>query len=94
MKKSVNGYYKFYNKAGLSCRIKSSGHIDGSEILIRFKHKDDLGWLYHAPKRKFRNCLDATNFILKNLENEGMIFKISPVSSTLSIKTEGDNNAK
>ena len=77
MKKSVNGYFKFYNKEGMSTRIKCSEPING-EVLIKFKNKNAAEWLYHAPQRKFRNCLEVTNFILKNLENENMVFKIVP----------------
>jgi len=75
MKKSVNGYYKFYNKEGLSCRIKCTDEVSGN-VLIKFKGRDEAIWAYHSPKRTFRNCLDVTNFILKNLENPNMVFKI------------------
>ena len=76
MKKSINGYYKFYNKAGISCRIKCEVEAKG-QVLIKFKHRDDHQWLYHVPDKKFRNCLEITNFILKNLENQNMVFKIT-----------------
>jgi hypothetical protein len=82
MKKSINGYFKFYNGSGISCRIKCSSEIQ-KEALIKFKHKEDANWLYHVPNREFRNCLEAANFILKNLENEGMIFKIVPMQKTI-----------
>jgi len=75
MKKSANGYYKFYNKAGLSCRIKCEMTGPG-RIMIKFKTTDDLNWMYYSPNRTFKCCLDASNYILKNLENKGMVFKI------------------
>jgi len=78
MKKSANGYYKFYNKEGISCRIKCTDVINGT-ALIKFKHRDEPGWLYHSPERKFGHILEAVNFVLKNLENTGMIFKIIPL---------------
>lgn len=82
MKKSINGYFKFYNKDGVSCRIKCDQEING-EVLIKFKSKDDDGWFYHSPRREFGNSLDVANFILKNLENQDMIFKVLPSSKGL-----------
>jgi hypothetical protein len=75
MKKSINGYFKFYNKNGQSCRIKCQEEIKG-QVLIKFKPHDEGAWLYYAPKREFRNCLEVANFILKNLESNGTVFKI------------------
>jgi len=77
--KSKNGYFKHYNKEGISCRIKvkkeALNKID-SDFIIAFKRKRDLGWNYHSPKKKFR-CINAViNHILKNLENKNMVFKI------------------
>ena len=76
MKKSINGYYKFYNKNGLQCRIKCEAEKIDGEVMIKFKPKDQTEWMYHMPKRKFRHCLEVTNFILKNLENNNMVFKV------------------
>ncbi len=80
-----NGYFKFYTATGLSCRIKSSGNIRG-KILIRMQDTNatsDSNWLFYSPGRSFENCLDAANYILKNLEKENMVFKISSMSSSL-----------
>ena len=82
MKKSINGYFKFYNKEGLSCRVKCPKEIQ-KEILIKFKNRDETAWAYHSPKRTFRNCLEVVNFILKNLENENMVFKIISLKETI-----------
>jgi len=77
--KSKNGYYKHYNKKGISCRIKvkkSALNKFNTDFIIAFKHKDDLDWKYHSPNKKFR-CVNAViNHILKNLENKNMVFKI------------------
>jgi ribosomal protein S19E (S16A) len=83
MKKSVNGYFKFYNGHGLSCRIKCDKEING-QTLIKFKHRSDSHWLYHVPNKTFRNCLEVANFILKNLENDGMVFKITGMKRSIS----------
>jgi hypothetical protein len=82
MKKSVNGYFKFYNKEGISCRIKCNDEVDGA-ILIKFKQKEEANWMYHVPNRGFRNCLEVSNFILKNLENDNMVFKIVSMQKTI-----------
>ena len=74
--KSAAGYYKFYNKTGTPCRIKCSP-VSGS-CIIQFKEVQATSWLYHVPDKKFKNCLEVVNFILKNLVNKDMIFKIAP----------------
>jgi hypothetical protein len=82
MKKSINGYFKFYNGSGIPCRIKCQGEVKGT-ALIKFKHKDTTDWMYHVPNKKFRNCLEVVNFILKNLENKEMIFKIISMQESI-----------
>jgi len=84
MKKSAQGYYKFYNAEGKSCRVKCKS-VEGS-CIIKFKHVNEHEWLYHSPNRDFNSCTDAINFILKNLISDGMIFK---VVKTACIKNDG-----
>ncbi len=75
MKKSANGYYKFYSKDGTGCRIKCDKDIKG-KVIIKFKKVNSLTWNWFAPKNSFKNSLDALTFILKNLESKKMAFKI------------------
>ncbi len=84
-KKSINGYYKFYNKEGISCRIKCDDTEEKFEgnCIIKFKQIDDPTWMFHAPTKEFRNCLEVTNYILKNLENSNMVFKILPMQKRI-----------
>jgi len=88
MKKSINGYYKFYNKIGIACRIKCSKDIEG-QSLIMFKHKNEDTWMYYVPKKEFNNCLEIINHILKNLVNDNMIFKISSLKSKQEVINNG-----
>ncbi len=75
MKKSQNGYYKFYSKDGTECRIKADRDIQG-KVIIKFKYANSVGWRWYAPSREFKNVLDATTYILKNLESDKMVFKV------------------
>ena len=77
--KSKNGYFKHYNKDGISCRIKIAKDAllkTNNEFIITFKHKNDLSWKYHSPEKNFRCVNEVIVFILKNLENKNMVFKI------------------
>jgi len=71
-----NGYFKHYNSKGISCRIKFADKITNSKILVKFKYKDDLEWMYHSPDRKFVDESDVINYLCKNLENRNRVFKI------------------
>ena len=76
---SKNGYFKHYNKNGHSCRIKVSKKAlnkTNSEFLIKFKKAKDETWLYHYPSKKFRCVNEVITFILKNLENKNLVFKV------------------
>jgi len=78
-----NGYFKYYNKEGKSCRIKFDNDFKFIEekkkfnIIIKFKKDDETLWNYHSPFRKFKSIFEIINYILKNLENDKMVFKIS-----------------
>jgi len=77
--KSKNGYFKHYNKEGISCRIKvakSALAKTDSELMVKFKGSKDEFWSWHFPRRKFRDASEVIVFILKNLVNENMVFKI------------------
>jgi hypothetical protein len=82
MKKSKNGYYKFYNSQGIYCRIKCN-NVENNEVLIKFKQKNETNWMYHSPNKRFHSCLEVANYILKNLDNQNMIFKIIPINHSL-----------
>jgi len=81
-----NGYYKYYNSEGLKCRIKVTKNArcrKDDNFIIAFLRPQDYNWNYHMPVDKkskkvviFKDCFDAINFILKNLETDGTIFKI------------------
>ena len=77
--KSINGYYKHYNKEGRSCRIKVSRKAlsrTDDEFILKYRSKSMEHWLYHSPRGKFRCANAVIVHILKNLENDNMIFKI------------------
>ena len=83
--KKANGYYKFYNKLGVSCRIKTEEPVQGS-VIIKFKDQDETKWMYHAPSRTFNSTLEVVHYILMNLESKNLVFKIM---ATQTIKQEG-----
>jgi len=83
--KKANGYYKFYNKTGISCRVKTDEPIQGS-VIIKFKEQGETKWMYHAPKRTFNSTLEVVHYILMNLESKSLVFKIV---ATHTIKQEG-----
>jgi len=75
---SKRGFYKYYNKNGLQCRIKISKNIlqSGSKnYTIKFKRPQDDSWLYTLPKT-FDNPLECIDYIVKNLETDRTIFKV------------------
>lgn len=83
-------YDTFYNAEGKPCLIKISRKFlvhkieQPFRILLRFKPKNDVEWLYHSPTHQFESLTEVINFITVNLENENMQFKISPVVNTIS----------
>lgn len=81
-----NGYYKYYNSDGLSTRIKVNElEIDSKGILIKFLQNGH--WMYHTPdakKHNFENAFDCINFILKNLENENLVFEVISLKEKLN----------
>ena len=79
--KSENGYYKYYNKEGKKCRIKFVDTDVDFGIMVKFKRPGDTSWLYHYPDKIFDNVFSVINYICKNLETDGTVFKI--VSSAL-----------
>jgi hypothetical protein len=82
----TNGYYKYYNSEGLKCRIKVTKNAKcrkNDAFTIAFLRPFDYNWNYDIPVDKknkkmkiFKDCFDVINFILKNLETDGTIFKI------------------
>ena len=74
-----NGFYKYYNSEGKVCRIKVANNIkcqENFECIVSFWQPTDAEWKMHIPSKKFKDAFDAINFILKNLETSGTIFKI------------------
>jgi len=81
-----NNYYKYYTSDGLKCRIKVTKDAKcrkNDSFTIAFMRPYDYNWNYHIPYdkknknyRKFKDCFEVINFILKNLETNGTIFKI------------------
>ena len=79
MKKSKNGYYKYYNSAGVSTRIRNEFKPEAGVLkraLIKFKLVDEISWMYHTPTKSFKDQFEVMNHVLKNLESENMVFKI------------------
>jgi len=83
--KKKKEYFRFWTESGISCRIKIKDSISG-KVLIQMKKEHDSSWLYYSPDRDFSNALDVSNYILKNLENSDMTFKVSPMKITTSLK--------
>jgi hypothetical protein len=75
------GYFKYYNKDGLKCRIKFMDNVCNHEtpfgVIVKFKRPIDDDFLYHYPNRKFTGIQDVINFVVKNLEHDGTVFEIS-----------------
>jgi hypothetical protein len=82
-------YDEFYNQDGKKCYIKISRKFLTHEleivgrVLIRFKSKNDIEWMYHTPVHKFVTLTEVMNFIIINLENDDMQFKISPTADSI-----------
>jgi len=75
--KKSNGYYKFYNAEGVPCRIKfDSPPKNNQDILLKFKNKYETKWLLVVPNQKFSSESQVLNYILKNLQNTDMVFKV------------------
>ena len=73
----MKDYFKFYNKEGKKAYIKISKNFKNfKNPIIKFKRPQDDDWLYHLPNKKFKNCLEAVEFIMKNLETNNTKFKI------------------
>ena len=72
--KSKNGFYKYYNKYGLNCRIKTD-KCNGN-VIIKFKYNFDERWFMNIPDIKFKSEGDIITFICKNLETDGTIFEV------------------
>jgi hypothetical protein len=79
--KSRNGYFKFYNKNGLSCRIKIQDEISG-KFIIKYKGPDEIIWNYISPDFS-AITIEVINYILKNLETDNSVFKIVPARSII-----------
>ncbi len=74
------GYYKYYNKEGKWCRIKFDDNLKCKEnfrCFIWFWRPKDSTWLVHSPNKKFKDVFHVINFICKNLETNGVIFKVT-----------------
>jgi D-alanine-D-alanine ligase-like ATP-grasp enzyme len=76
----TNGYYKFWNKDGKYCKIKVEDEIKNEKIIVSFiKNAGEVQ--YHSPDKIFKNTVEVIHFLLKNLETDGIIFKISKSST-------------
>lgn len=76
-----NGYYKYYNKNGVSCRVKFENKMainsKTANVIIEFNKENDIEVSnMHMPARYFNNDFEILNFILKNLETSNLVFKV------------------
>jgi hypothetical protein len=78
--KKANGYYKLYNKHGVSCRIKIEENVQ-EKVIIKFKIIGETKWMYYAPSRLFKSQLEITHYILTNLESKNLVFKVLSTSN-------------
>ena len=73
--KSKNGFYKFFNKEGLKCRIKTN-NCKG-DVILKFKYPSDEKWYMTIPDIKFKSDSDVITYICKNLETDGTVFEVT-----------------
>ena len=82
-------YDTFYNKEGKECYIKISKKFLAHkieapfDILIRFKIREGVEWLYHSPAHQFESLTEVINFIVLNLESDNTQFKIYPIVNNI-----------
>jgi len=83
---SKNGFYKYYNKEGKSCRIfvdKDAINLKDQRIILSWTSPNTDGWNVYIPHtkkgedKKFKNIFEVIKHILKNLETDKSIFKVS-----------------
>jgi len=75
------GYYKYYNKEGKSCRIKIEDKLRNKRkfrCFVWFRYPNDVNWMVHEPSKKFNDVFHVINYLCKNLETDKMIFKVTP----------------
>ena len=78
--KKNKGYYKYYNKEGKMCRIKVDDDLrckTNFNCFVNFKHLNEDYWMIHEPNIKFKDILHIVNFLCKNLETNGIVFKVT-----------------
>lgn len=78
-KNSKNGYYKYYNAEGKSCRIKiyvDKIKLPDTGILLKYKGPEDIFWNYHVPNKHFGNVFEIIKYLSKNTEVDGTIYKV------------------
>ena len=71
-------YCKFYSKDGKVAYIKAKKTAfkrKNEEFLVAFKRKGEENWNFHWTKVK-KNLIDVIEFLLNNLENDEVKFKI------------------
>jgi len=81
MRRNKNGY-KFYNSRGISCRINCDDNMHG-KIIIQFREKNSTNWSYYVPNKQFSSTIEIVNYIITNLENQHMIFKINKLAENI-----------
>lgn len=83
----------FYSPQGRSCSIKvskkfieldeaSKQHPAFRRVIVKFREKDTLEWMYHSPDADFMYSSDVVHYLLNHLETEGMEFKIVPATTS------------
>ena len=79
--KRSKGFFKHYNADGIACRIKVDYGVMNSRVVIKFKNIDEEGWKHHVPDKEFSSENEVVWFIVKNVEQSGMVFKVSPLEN-------------
>ena len=80
-----NGYFKYYNKDGVSLRIKidmTRCHFEPQHVLISFTHSDG-SWVHHIPEKKFTDIHDIVNHVCRNTENKNVVFRIGKITKKI-----------
>jgi len=80
-----NKYYKYYNKEGIKVRIKMNINNvffnNSKQIHVKFKSKDQEGWMHNIPNKQFNNIFDIIKYLCSNTTNHNMVFKVSLLKS-------------
>ena len=73
-----NSYFE-YSNGSVKCKIKVSNNAFNkrdTNFIIKFKKENEIIWKYHMPDKKFSCHIEVINYILNNLDNNKVKFKI------------------